>query len=78
MQWDESENYCINTYGTHLATVITHNNFNTLYSIISDYVSNAWIGLNTISNTNQWNFVDGYSWYVFFTFLTNIYIDCIF
>eukprot|EP01084_Bolivina_argentea_P159177 277246_1 len=54
--WIEAEQYCIDTYGSHLATILTDDAFAEL-TIYLDTSAQYWIGLNTYLDdiTDMWS-----------------------
>ena len=62
--WEEAENYCLSTYDTHLATIITDTDME-----IARYLQNSeahgirylWIGLIDKDDDKKWEWIDGTS-----------------
>ena len=61
--WQEAEQLCVDNYNSHLATIITEEDFQE--AVYESAFSEAWIGLNNL-NQNGWNWIDGANWYVLF------------
>ena len=59
MTWSDGETYCLNTYGTHLASI--HNEAENIEAgnLCSSHPYQCWLGLNDIAIDSTWVWSDG-------------------
>ena len=64
LSWEEANQYCLSTYGTYLATIITdsdHQIARNIVGIKSTDNRNPWIGLTDKFIEGHWQWIDGTS-----------------
>ena len=60
MNFTQSESYCQEVYGTHLATILTKSEVSQVRSLCeSSWNRECWIGLNKIDNNNEYVYTSG-------------------
>ena len=66
LSWVAAEKYCHDQYGSHLATVLTDNDFEKITALWRSVIkaeNNMWIGLNDVKGlSNGFNNRDGWQW----------------
>ena len=53
MSWQNAENYCINTYQTHLASISNQYELEQINYFTTKTSKSIWIGLNGLNDLNQ-------------------------
>ena len=56
LSWFEAERYCMDVYGTNLATIVTEQDF--AEAVIQNDGDDRWIGLNDINESGQWKWTN--------------------
>ena len=59
LNFTNADIYCLQHYGTHLASFNTKSEIDQASSICKEMKANCWIGLNEIENRNEWVYISG-------------------
>ena len=63
LNWSEAENYCLDTFGTHLATITSENENGKLRMARTEAgiatSSRLWFGFNDLDSEGTWEWTDG-------------------
>ena len=62
MSWNDAQNYCNKTYGSHLASFKNEDDWQQMITTIQS--NDVWIGLNDFKNDGNWIWSDNISWYL--------------
>eukprot|EP01084_Bolivina_argentea_P037140 68656_1 len=61
VDWYTANQYCLDNYGSSLATIKSNTDAQTLIDLTADFVNfDFWVGLHDLDNQGTWLFADGY------------------